>query len=87
MRQGIHEEALSNSTRAADHVIWYEPANVGWDMSHLTSDQSEIVSDMSSLLDTIMKAVNDRKGPMHLLIMSNGSFSGLHRSLVDALSA
>jgi UDP-N-acetylmuramate: L-alanyl-gamma-D-glutamyl-meso-diaminopimelate ligase len=87
MRQGTHENALSDSASAADHVIWYEPANVGWNMSNLVTTQSEIVSDMANLFDTVMKAVNNRKGPMHLLIMSNGSFSGLHQSLVDALTA
>ena len=35
MRSGYHKETLSKSSQTADHVLWYKPESISWDMTIL----------------------------------------------------
>ena len=86
MRLGTHEGRLLDSVAPADDVIWFRPANVNWDMSQLTTDDSSIEGDIDAILGQLLKKTRAPERPLHLVIMSNGAFGGLHHRLVDALS-
>jgi UDP-N-acetylmuramate: L-alanyl-gamma-D-glutamyl-meso-diaminopimelate ligase len=81
MRKGTHQHQLLQSADDADEVIWFQPANADWDMATLESGHSSIESELGALLQHAVAVPDDR--PAHLVIMSNGSFQGVHQQIVD----
>ena len=87
MRMGVHRETLAPAFAAADQVWIYAPANLGWNVEpiiaslgergHLHRDLNALSTDLASSL---------RPGDQ-VLVMSNGSFGGLHARLLAALQA
>lgn len=85
MRKGTHAKVISAATEQADHVIWFQPENMQWDMAkHIIGDRHEIVSDRSHLLSEVTNAIAKHK-IQHIIIMSNGGFGGFHQQLIDKL--
>lgn len=85
MKQGVHQARLAASTQLADKAIWYQPPELGWSLeSALGSSETpqQVVGDLTELRQQLLA---EAKGPCHLVLMSNGSFGGLHRSLVADL--
>ena len=86
MRQGIHNEVLADAFVDADHIYLYAADNPGWDVSKITSSLGEKVNVMDNI-DNIVKTVASLTAAGdNILIMSNGSFSGLHEKLIEKLS-
>ena len=83
MKAGTHQALLLESAAAADQVYWHQPDKLGWDMSRLAADNSVVEPDLDKLL-TRLEA--DMKPPVHVVIMSNGAFGGLHEKLLARLS-
>ena len=76
---------------AADQVLWYQNASVDWDLSAVAKDcgvVAKLAEDIGSLLDVVIQAitaVQKLNKPMHIVIMSNGGFEGLHQLLLEKL--
>ncbi len=87
MKLGIHEDTLFASASAADTVFWYQGANVKWDMNALDTDKSHLASNLDDLLSHVMDEVKNNEGNLHIVIMSNGSFMGFHRTLIERLQS
>lgn len=85
MRKGTHANTLAQSAAAADQVLWYEPGHVAWDMSGLETGSSAVYGNIETLLEALLGRCRDASTATHIIIMSNGSFQGLHRRLVDQL--
>ncbi len=87
MRSGEHLEQLAPATAAADHVFWYQPTGLDWSLQRIV-DQSvcaaEVVSDIDELVTKVVAAA--RPGDA-IVIMSNGSFGGLHERLLSTLAS
>jgi len=85
MRLGVHAQSLAASLGDADLAILYQPPGLGWDLAPLPRYASniEIVSDLTEIISklTAMAQAGD-----HIVLMSNGSFGGLHQSLRQALT-
>ena len=87
MRLGTHESRLTACTRAADEVLWFRPARVNWDMDLLQTANSHIFNDIDSLLTHTLASVSSAKNePIHIIIMSNGAFAGVHQQLKARLT-
>ncbi len=86
MKLGIHESTLANSARHADQTIWFQPASVKWDMQKLSEGNMSLVSDIGELVDTVAQEITTRRSNLHVVIMSNGSFSGFHTQLIERIS-
>lgn len=85
MRKGTHAEVLQTATGPADHVLWFQPDNIGWDMAKsIQASNQDIVSSHPLLLEKTLEAINNLHYK-HVVIMSNGGFAGFHQSLVAAL--
>lgn len=87
MKQGTHQAQLAQSVAQANRAIWCQPANLGWSISDAIKGSSvpeEVATDLDQLVQTL---VRDVKSPCHVVLMSNGSFGGLHQKLVTALQA
>ena len=91
MKLGVHQQALGFSVAAADQVLWYQNASVDWDLSAVAKDcgvVAKLAEDIGSLLDVVIQAitaVQKLNKPMHIVIMSNGGFEGLHQLLLEKL--
>ena len=87
MRMGVHRDALAPALAAADEVWVYAPPDLGWDVQaaiaalgergHLRRDLDALSADLAGGL---------RPGDQ-VVVMSNGSFGGLHGRLLAALQA
>lgn len=84
MRLGAHRERLPASVAAADGVIWFQPPGLDWSLDQVVADSATPAEVMNSI-DAIIAEVVARRGPLHVVIMSNGGFAGIHRKLVAAL--
>jgi UDP-N-acetylmuramate: L-alanyl-gamma-D-glutamyl-meso-diaminopimelate ligase len=86
MKLGAHRDGLPESVTQADHVIWYAPANLGWDLA-ATAALCSVPSLVCDSLDAIIERVKTLAQPgTHVVILSNGGFGGLHGKLAEALT-
>ena len=86
MRGGVHRDALASAAAAADQVIWYEPAGLDWSLAPVVaaaSNDARVCNDLDSLVADLVAtlAPGDR-----VVLMSNGSFGGVHQKLLLALA-
>ena len=89
MRMGSHKTQLAASAEDANEVIWYQPSNVNWDLGDViagANNKSSVSRDIEQIVSTLSAYVkiSDNK-PLHIVIMSNGGFGGIHQKLVKAL--
>ena len=86
MKLGEHKAKLAASVEDADASYWLEPEGLSWSLNDALSNRAtqtvcQTVAELEAQLLADIQAGDD------LVIMSNGSFSGLHRSLVNKLEA
>lgn len=85
MKLGVHKGQLAESVSDADQVFWFQPDNLGWSLEEVAGHgkvPAEVVHNIDRLIQrTLEQAANGG----HIVIMSNGGFSGFHRRLVAAL--
>ncbi len=86
MRQGAHRAALAPATSAADHVIWFEPQGMDWSLQDVVKSSMVSASICHSVEEMIVAAMDSAKEGTHIVIMSNGSFGGIHQKLLAALA-
>jgi UDP-N-acetylmuramate: L-alanyl-gamma-D-glutamyl-meso-diaminopimelate ligase len=85
MKRGVHRDELAPSLLAADRVWLYRPADLGWDLGAVAvqiGPHAAVMDDVGRLAEALADEL--RPGD-HVLIMSNGSFEGLHGRLLVAL--
>ncbi len=87
MKLGAHREGLAPSTVLADHVFWYAPDNLGWDLASTVADAPVPTQVCSSLEDIIAGVLALAQADTQVVIMSNGGFGGIHTQLMEALEA
>ncbi len=87
MKMGVNKEDLAPSLARADLVFIYQPAATKWSVSEITEQCTQPAvwhNDIDHLVDLI---VSQAKPGDHILVMSNGSFEGIHQKLLDKLAA
>jgi UDP-N-acetylmuramate: L-alanyl-gamma-D-glutamyl-meso-diaminopimelate ligase len=85
MKLGVMKDALPTSLKDADLVFCYG-ANLGWDAADALkpiANKAKTFNDLSMLVNEICKAA---KSGDHVLVMSNGSFGGVHQKILDGLA-
>ncbi|PCJ24859.1 MAG: UDP-N-acetylmuramate:L-alanyl-gamma-D-glutamyl-meso-diaminopimelate ligase [SAR86 cluster bacterium] len=85
MKLGIHQQQLVDSCADADMVVWQKPEKTGLDFNALIAE-SKVPGYVFSEVDEIVVFLeeNCRSGD-HIVVMSNGSFDGIHEKLLVAL--
>ncbi|MEH6826281.1 MAG: UDP-N-acetylmuramate:L-alanyl-gamma-D-glutamyl-meso-diaminopimelate ligase [Motiliproteus sp.] len=87
MRLGSHQQALAPATAAASAVFWYQPAGLDWDLDAVVA-VSPVPARVFDSVDAIIDAVKAYQGSgAEVVIMSNGSFEGIHQRMLLALRA
>lgn len=85
MKMGIHKDTLAHSWAAADQVFIYEPSNLTWSMEELLA-QSDITALLYKDMNLLVKSIVAHAKPRdHIVVMSNGSFGGIHEILIEQL--
>lgn len=85
MRLGAHRAQLSAATADADGVFWFQPEGMDWSLESLLTDSpvpAQLTGDIDDLVDRVAAEV--RPGDQ-VVIMSNGSFAGVHSKLLARL--
>ncbi|HSD60045.1 MAG TPA: UDP-N-acetylmuramate:L-alanyl-gamma-D-glutamyl-meso-diaminopimelate ligase [Burkholderiales bacterium] len=84
MKLGVWKDALAASLAGADRVFCYT-ANLGWDAAAALrplGDKAALSDDLDRLVDLIAAVASPAD---HVLVMSNGSFGGIHEKLLARL--
>jgi len=85
MRMGIHQQTLPESFANADLVYAFIDPNWNW---KLNTDSFEQQVNVASSYDELQKQlVADLQSEDTVVIMSNGSFGGLHQKLITELKS
>ena len=82
MRMGVHQDALADSLAEADRVLLYQPSDLGWPLEPVAAglgDRASVHQSTESIVQALLETV--RPGD-HVLILSNGSFGGLHDAFI-----
>lgn len=85
MKMGIHKSSLAQSWATANQVFIFEPSNLSWSMDELLA-QSSITALLHKDMDVLIKSIVAYAKPGdHIVVMSNGSFGGIHELLIKQL--
>nr|VFK78107.1 MAG: UDP-N-acetylmuramate: L-alanyl-gamma-D-glutamyl-meso-diaminopimelate ligase [Candidatus Kentron sp. SD] len=85
MRLGIHRHALAPALAEADLVWIHVPSEIDWDVNSVVTrfgPGGHIRDDIHAIITDIVRIARPKD---HILIMSNGSFGGIHQRLLTAL--
>lgn len=83
MKRGEHSLVLANSFLSADAIWAYQHAALKWKIADVFSSLSEKTQAFTDVSDAVPKILQqrDRDIHTHIVILSNGSFSGLRNEL------
>ena len=87
MKLGAHRQGLAPSTVDADHVFWYAPDSLGWDLAGTVADApvpTRVCNTLQEIIDGVLALA---QADTQVVIMSNGGFGGIHTQLIEALEA
>ncbi|MDW8468213.1 MAG: UDP-N-acetylmuramate:L-alanyl-gamma-D-glutamyl-meso-diaminopimelate ligase [Burkholderiales bacterium] len=86
MKRGVWKDALAESFAAADRV-YVHTAGIGWDAKQALAPLGPRARCERELERLIDRVVRDSTPGDRILVMSNGSFGGIHEKLLAALAA
>ncbi|MGS2721991.1 UDP-N-acetylmuramate:L-alanyl-gamma-D-glutamyl-meso-diaminopimelate ligase [Paraglaciecola aestuariivivens] len=86
MKMGVHKKQLAAAWAQADQVFILEPTNLSWSMQSLLTD-SQVTAILYKDLEQLTQSIVAYAKPAdHIVVMSNGSFGGIHNLLIEQLS-
>jgi UDP-N-acetylmuramate: L-alanyl-gamma-D-glutamyl-meso-diaminopimelate ligase len=86
MKMGVHKDTLAASWVNADQIFIFEPSNLTWSMDDLLA-QSDVIAMLFKDMNVLIKSIISHAQPGdHILVMSNGSFGGIHDLLIEQLA-
>ena len=85
MRLGEHADQLAKCAESADHALWCATTALNWDLEAAVSHSSrqEVLPDVDSTIDRALALAGAGDT---IVVMTNGSFGGLHGRLLSKLS-
>ncbi len=85
MKLGVHKETLAGSFKEADKVIFYQPANIGWNIS----DQTRSIEGKRAVFDSIDAiieyTIKQTQSGDQIVFMSNGGFGGIQLKMIERM--
>ncbi|TCK01857.1 UDP-N-acetylmuramate: L-alanyl-gamma-D-glutamyl-meso-diaminopimelate ligase [Volucribacter psittacicida] len=86
MKMGVHKEDIAPALVRADYVFLLQPEHIPWDVVDIAKHCIQPVK-WSADLDLLVDFIAQEAQPSdHILIMSNGSFGGIHQKLLAKLA-
>lgn len=89
MKAGVHQQQLAAALAPADAVYALEPAGLSWSLAGCLEQLEQpatVASDVAELVSALSARAQAGHGEEHWVIMSNGSFAGIHQQLVKHLA-
>ena len=90
MSLGALRHELTTCCAAADQVVWYRGENIKWDLTEIVQHcviPASMVDKHEAVVAEILKQQRtQRSKKCHVVIMSNGAFGGIYKTLVDQLT-
>ena len=92
MKQGVHKDQLLGAVKQSDRALWLQPESIEWQLEPFVNCLSSPISKVFKSIDEILQEVGniieeEPETKSHILIMSNGSFSGIHRKIIQQLES
>ncbi|EEB77803.1 UDP-N-acetylmuramate:L-alanyl-gamma-D-glutamyl-meso-diaminopimelate ligase [marine gamma proteobacterium HTCC2148] len=84
MRMGEHRARLAESTRDADRVYWFQPEGMDWSLQDVV-DKSSVATLASDIDELVAEVISEVQTGDQVVIMSNGSFGGIHDKILAAM--
>jgi UDP-N-acetylmuramate: L-alanyl-gamma-D-glutamyl-meso-diaminopimelate ligase len=81
MKMGVHADAMEEALRAADEVFVLQPDGLKWELA-LVLPNAHVFTSTGQLLEGLLHEAQPEDS---VVIMSNGSFDGLHQRFLSAL--
>jgi UDP-N-acetylmuramate: L-alanyl-gamma-D-glutamyl-meso-diaminopimelate ligase len=85
MRMGVHAASLAASLAPADEVYVHAPADLGWDAAGALAELGAHGTICAGLEGLEAILLQELRAGDRVVLMSNGSFGGLHRRLLKGL--
>lgn len=85
MRMGANREQLKDAFAEASESFIYAPPGLGWDVQVQMQGALGVVHVISDFEELVHKAAAAATPGSSLLVMSNGSFQGIHGKLLEEL--
>ena len=85
MKMGVHKEEIAPALEKADAVFLFQPDTIPWKVADIAAQLTQPAYDSDNLEDFVRLIAAEAKPTDHILVMSNGSFGGIHQKLLDAL--
>jgi UDP-N-acetylmuramate: L-alanyl-gamma-D-glutamyl-meso-diaminopimelate ligase len=85
MKSGVHKSMLADALQLADIVYVHMPETVQWTIDSIKSQFQQPITAFKSTDDIVEKLLLDVVKHSHVLVMSNGSFDGIHQKILDRL--
>ncbi|MCG6656397.1 UDP-N-acetylmuramate:L-alanyl-gamma-D-glutamyl-meso-diaminopimelate ligase [Halomonas campisalis] len=85
MRLGTLSARLAESVAAADAAFWYQPSELDWSLAQVVEASpvpARLIEDLEALVAAL---VAEARPGDRIVVMSNGSFGGIHEKLIAAL--
>jgi len=87
MKLGTMQATLAVSVESADLAYWYQPQGLDWSIAQAV-EQGNTPSQVFDSIDALVNTLVDTAVPEdRIVVMSNGSFEGIHERLIQALQA
>jgi UDP-N-acetylmuramate: L-alanyl-gamma-D-glutamyl-meso-diaminopimelate ligase len=87
MKLGTHKAALTQSLTGATQVFVYKSPEVKWDVADAMQPLGGLATVHEQLDGLVSAIVGAARSGDHVVLMSNGSFGGLHERLLQALES
>jgi UDP-N-acetylmuramate: L-alanyl-gamma-D-glutamyl-meso-diaminopimelate ligase len=83
MKMGYHKNSLADATELADQVLFHLPEAYDWTIDNKGRDN---LLQLGSTESVLQKLIELAKPGDTIVIMSNGSFDGIHQKVLDQLA-
>ena len=85
MKMGVHKNGLAESVALADRAIVLRRRGLHWDLGEVFDPENAAIDIANNNEEIVAVLKNELRRGDHVLIMSNGSFGGLHQQLLNML--
>ena len=87
MKMGVHKDGLAESIADADNAIVLRPEGLRWKLDEIFRPENANIHIANNNKEIVDKLKNELQGGDHVLIMSNGSFGGLHQQILEMIES
>ena len=85
MKMGVHKNTLADSWLDADRVFVYQQTEQDWQLGD--SEQQTHLTISDDLQQIVEQIIDISQNNDHIVVMSNGGFQGVHKTLIERLDA